>query len=194
MLRNAITGAAPAHPPSSCSCSCSFKYYIQSVQCDARSFFLCKWALAGGGGRSLYTTYWWPPGRSIFTLLCSSTSQLLGGHSLLYYIVEFLEVILYHATAIPTNVHLEGHSKQSKNAILPSLFTVYFGSSVNIISLLLYRFTTLGEGHSVLPSVLSTLGEAGGHPVLYTSQCNGGWGSPRLREVRLLCRQLPYYK
>ena len=102
------------------------------------------------GGHSILHTGLLATWEVILYSTSNSTSQLLGGHSLLYYTVDFLEVFLYHAAAIPTNVHLEGHSKYSINAILPSLSTVYFGSSVNIISLLLYRFTTLGEGHSVL--------------------------------------------
>ena len=109
----------------------------QIVQCDARSFFLCKWALAGGGGRSLYTTYCWPPGRSFFTRVLVVLVVIL--YSITVVQVGSLEVILYHAAAVSTNVHLEGHSVSvhSIDVILPSLSTVYSGSSVTIFSLLL---------------------------------------------------------
>ena len=80
------------------------------------------------------------------------TAGHLGGHSLLEYLllvvipysisvvqVGSLEVILYHAAAVSTNVHLEGHSVSvhSIDVILPSLSTVYSGSSLTIFSLLL---------------------------------------------------------
>ena len=85
MLRNAITGLLQE-----CSCPHALlrvlemdalqifalkrslahllSAHLLSAQCCARSFFLCKCALASEGGRSLYTLQLAQPGRSVYTL------------------------------------------------------------------------------------------------------------------------------